>query len=214
MTPTEFYNYTIGKKFDIDGVYKNQCVDLFILFCNKHNIPYANTVTGWAGGLWTHRKEHYKKYFDLITTFNHLKTGDWIFTTNPEHVAMWYNGKMLGQNQGGNLEAVNLKEFTGRFLGAYRYKGYSTLNTTLDDELTYLAKKVINGNFSNGAERKEKIFRYVQDNVNAYLRDELYDMNIKKIVENVIKGAYGNGEVRKNNVYITVQDKVNEILKK
>lgn len=122
ITPIEFYNDVIGRKIDVDGVYKNQCVDLFIYYCNKHNIPYANTVTGWAGGLWTHRKDYYKKYFDLITKFSDVKTGDWVITTNPEHVYMYFDGKMLGQNQGGNLEAVDLRPINGKFLGAYRPK--------------------------------------------------------------------------------------------
>ena len=122
MTPEEYYKSVIGRKIDVDGAYKNQCVDLFIDYCNKHNIPYANTVTGWAGGLWTHRKDYYSKYFDLITNFNNVKTGDWVITTKPEHVYMYYNGKMLGQNQGGNLEAVDLRPISGKFLGAYRLK--------------------------------------------------------------------------------------------
>ena len=216
MTPEQFYKDTIGRKIDVDGVYGNQCVDLFHYYCKKEGIPYANTVTGWAGGLWTHRKNHYSKYFDLITNFNNLKTGDWIFTTSPEHVAMWYNGKMLGQNQDGNLHAVDLRNFNGRFLGAYRRKGSSPSPTPTPtpstDAIDYLAKKVINGEFGNGETRKEKLYNYVQAAVNNKLANKSFDNNIKTIVDDVIIGKYGNGTNRKNAIYTIVQNRVNKLL--
>ena len=223
MTPQEFYKDVIGRKIDVDGVYGNQCVDLFHYYCNKHSIPYANTVTGWAGGLFTHRKDYYSKYFDVITDFNKLKTGDWIFTTNPEHVAMWYEGKMLGENQDGNLGAVNLKSFTGKFLGAYRLKGQKTGPTptpapkpsgdSTNDAITYLAKMVIAGKFGNGEARKNGLYRYVQDNVNNFLKNKSYDTAIKSIIQDVVSGSYGNGETRKTKLYTIVQNRVNNLLK-
>lgn len=222
MTPNDFYNDVIGRKIDVDGAYGNQCVDLFHYYCNKEGIPYATTVTGWAGGLWTHRKDHYKKYFDLVTNFNDLKTGDWIFTTNPEHVAMWYNGKMLGENQDGRLGAVNLKPFTGKFLGAYRKKGSTTPvpkptpATTPDasgDEVTYLAKMVIAGKMGNGEDRKNNIFRYVQDNVNKFLNKSNYNKAIEGIIKDVVSGKYGNGDNRKAALYTVVQNRVNKLMK-
>lgn len=216
MTPQDFYNDTIGRKIDVDGMYGNQCVDLFHYFCNKTGVPYANTVTGWAGGLFTHRKEHYKKYFEVITQFNKLKTGDWIFTTNPEHVAMWYNGKMLGQNQNGKLSAVDLREFNGRFLGAYRPK-YSTPTPTptptpTGDAIDYLAKMVIAGKFGNGADRKAGIYNYVQSAVNAFLANKPYETRIASIVKDVVAGKYGNGTNRRNAIYTVVQNRVNKLL--
>lgn len=223
MTPEQFYKDTIGRKIDVDGVYGNQCVDLFHYYCNKHGIPYANTVTGWAGGLWTHRKDHYKKYFDLVTNFNNLKNGDWIFTTNPEHVAMWYNGQMLGENQDGRLGAVNLKPFTGKFLGAYRPRTATPATeqkpktTTVaapvaDYPITYLAQKVIKGEFGNGEARKEKIYRYVQDNVNYFLNKKGYDTNIEGLIKDVVAGKYGNGDKRKTGIYTVVQNRVNKLI--
>lgn len=219
MTPSDFYKDVIGRKIDVDGVYGNQCVDLFHYYCNKVGVPYANTVTGWAGGLWTHRKDHYKKYFDLITDFNKLQTGDWIFTTNPEHVAMWYDGKMLGENQDGKLHAVDLRPFNGKFLGAYRLKGSTPTPTptptpdTSNDAITYLAKMVISGKFGNGETRKEKLFRYVQDNVNAFLNKKSYDGAISSIIKEIVAGSYGTGETRKNKLYTIVQNRVNNLMK-
>lgn len=221
MTPNDFYNDVIGRKIDVDGVYGNQCVDLFHYYCNKEGIPYANTVTGWAGGLWTHRKDHYSKYFDLVTNFNNLRTGDWIFTTNPEHVAMWYNGKMLGENQDGRLGAVNLKPFTGKFLGAYRPRTAtpapkptpSPAPDTSGDAVTYVAKMVIAGKFGNGEARKNGIYRFVQDAVNNKLNKKAYDKNIDSLVNDVIQGKYGNGENRKNALYAVIQNRVNKLLK-
>lgn len=219
MTPNEFYNDVIGRKIDVDGVYGNQCVDLFHYYCNKHGIPYANTVTGWAGGLWTHRKDHYSKYFDLVTNFNNLKTGDWIFTTNPEHVAMWYNGKMLGENQDGRLGAVNLKPFTGKFLGAYRPRtakpapAPTPTPTPTADGVEYLARMVIAGKFGNGKDRKDGIYNYVQSAVNAFLTNKAYEKNIADIVKDVVAGKYGNGENRKHALYAVIQNRVNKLMK-
>ena len=127
----DFYNEYKGRKIDADGAYDAQCVDAFILYCRKYGIPYANTVTGWAGGLWTHRQEHYKKYFNPVHYFNQLQDGDWIFTDDPQHVAMWYHGQMFSQNQQGKNDAFGLKPFTGRFLGAYRDKANTNKNMFL-----------------------------------------------------------------------------------
>lgn len=216
MTPNEFYKDVIGRKIDVDGAYGNQCVDLFHYYCDKHKIPYANTVTGWAGGLFTHRKDHYRKYFDIIPYFNNVKTGDWIFTTNPEHVAMWYDGKMLGQNQDGKLGAVNLKPFAGRFLGAYRLRTGSKPEKKPEpiatDGIDYLAKLVIKGKFGNGVARKNNLYKYVQDAVNAKINKKDFDSNIKSIVDDVIIGKYGNGDNRKNAIYTVVQNRVNKMV--
>ena len=214
MTPQDFYKDTIGRKIDVDGVYGNQCVDLFHYYCNKEGIPYANTVTGWAGGLFTHRKEHYSKYFDIINQFNKVQTGDWIFTTSPEHVAMWYDGKMLGQNQNGKLSAVDLREFNGRFLGAYRRKGTQPTPTPTPsgDGIEYLANMVIKGKFGNGKDRKDGIYNYVQSAVNAFLANKPYETSISDIVKDVVAGKYGNGTNRKNAIYTVVQNRVNKKL--
>lgn len=127
----EYFNKYNGKAIDVDKAYSVQCVDAFIQYCRDYDIPYMNTVTGWADGLFTHRKDHYKKYFDVITNFNELKDGDWIFTKNPSHVAMWYKGKMFSQNQAGKNDGFSLKPFTGTFIGAYRDKANTDKDTFL-----------------------------------------------------------------------------------
>ena len=130
----EFFKKYNGRGIDADGAYGVQCVDSFIQYCRDYGIPYKNTVTGWADGLFTHRKEYYKKFFNIITDKSELKNGDWVFTKNPSHVAMWYNGKFFGQNQGGHNEPHNSVDFFVEFIGAYREK-YNT-----DGQTTFLVK--------------------------------------------------------------------------
>lgn len=167
----DFYKKYIGRKVDADGAYKNQCVDAFICFCRENNIEYKNTVTGWASGLWTHRKDYYKQFFECVTDFSKLKTGDWIFTKNPEHVAMWYNGLMFSQNQGGKCEAFDLRKFKGKFLGAYRLKTKDKKgadNVTLKEAYKVIANEVKKGTYGDGHEkRKNAIYEEIRKIVNG-----------------------------------------------
>lgn len=174
MTPDEFYKKYLGRKVDADGAHKNQCVDAFITFCRENNVPYFNTVTGWAGGLWTHRQDQYRKYFDLIYKKENCKNGDWMIFTNPEHVAMCYNGLMFSQNQGGKNEAFDLRKISGTFLGAYRLKTNVTSNTksggdnvTLQEAYKTIAAEVKKGRYGNGHEnRMKKIYEEIRKEVN------------------------------------------------
>ena len=84
------------------------------------------------------------------------------------------------------------------------------LDKYTDEELAYM---VINGDFGNGEERKEKLgnrYDAVQDLVNKILDGETVD--ILDLVRKTIRGDFGNGEERKNALgqnYDEVQRQVN-----
>lgn len=126
MTPKEWYDKTIGKTYDIDGAYGAQCWDYFAKFIKDLKIPCSTycQLTGYAGDLWRLRSQYgYGKYFDFITNITDLNDGDWCFW--PQHVAMYWNGQQLGQNQNGHRE-VTLKSFNKKnFYGAMRFKGWT-----------------------------------------------------------------------------------------
>lgn len=136
ISAEDFYQQTVGKKKDVDGVYGYQCVDLFKWYCQLQGIPVLPAGgDGYADNYWLTRSR-YAKYFDFITNPNDLRTGDWCFwyhrkrnakSSKPiSHVAMCYikNGVkyMYGMNQSAGREAC-LKTTTWDIAGAFRLKG-------------------------------------------------------------------------------------------
>lgn len=136
ISAEDFYQQTVGKKKDVDGVYGYQCVDLFKWYCQLQGIPVLPAGgDGYADNYWLTRSR-YAKYFDFITNPNDLRTGDWCFwyhrkrnakSSKPiSHVAMCYikNGVkyMYGMNQSPGREAC-LKTTTWDIAGAFRLKG-------------------------------------------------------------------------------------------
>lgn len=132
LTPKQFYNKYIGRGIDYDKAYGIQCVDGFKLACQELGIPVKATPNNWADGYWLYRNSlGYNKYFDYIYDYKDFKNGDWVIwkqgsASHPSsHIAMYYNGKSFGQNQGGNrsfnLKATNFNDA----LGALRPKVWS-----------------------------------------------------------------------------------------
>ena len=100
----DFYNEVIGHAYDIDGSYGAQCWDGYAKYCQWLGIQIVYcTVTGgvrdileqssWNGVL---------KSCSIVSSPQNGDIGVW---TNEGggygHVAMYYNGGWLGQNQGG-----------------------------------------------------------------------------------------------------------------
>lgn len=131
MTSKQFYDKYIGKAVDIDGAYGVQCVDLFKAFTkDNYGIWQYNTGNGWASGLWYNRKSKpYYQYF-VDGDLNNLQNGDWVIWNNgakdcpDSHVAMYYNGKFLGQNQFGVAGATWKNISLSGALGVLRPKMY------------------------------------------------------------------------------------------
>ena len=153
MTAKEFYNNQIGKAVDIDKAYGVQCVDLFKLFTKvNYNIWNYTCGNGLASGLWLNRKSKpYYKFFNEAN-INSLQNGDWCFWNTgsrdcpDSHVAMYYNGKFLGQNQAGVKKATLINISKDGILGALRPKIYENTTpigpVTQADQILYKNSKV------------------------------------------------------------------------
>jgi len=124
MTPKSWYEKTIGKSYDVDGYYKAQCWDYFAKFCQEEKLVKMNThcsITGFAGDIWKLRFVNgASNYFTFITNINDLRDGDWCFWN--QHVAMYYRGYEVGQNQYGKMYVTSIPFQSNGFLGAFRYK--------------------------------------------------------------------------------------------
>lgn len=127
-TAREFYEKYLGRVIDYDGACDVQCVDgarCWMDYFLGSSIPCGG---GWAEGYWTKDQSWFlSKGCLLITDASALRDGDLVvWPINPKgshkksHVAMFYQGKEFGQNQGGNrgfcLKATNFNDM----LGAYR----------------------------------------------------------------------------------------------
>ena len=88
----------------------------------------------------------------------------------------------------------------------------STSNAS-SSQLDTIARDVIRGYYGNGNERKENLFKAVQNVVNSKIQGRYYRTNdsIEYLATLVIQGKLGNGEARKNNIYNLVQNRVNQI---
>lgn len=127
-TADEFVKQYNGKAIDYDKAYGVQCVDGFRVFCQWAFGTSWITGNGWADGFWYNRNSHKDKF--TFVDRNHLRNGDWVVwargsKSHPSsHIAMYYNGKEFGENQGGNrsfcLKDTNFSDC----LGGLRWKGF------------------------------------------------------------------------------------------
>lgn len=131
-TPQSFYDQYNGQRIDFDGSYGVQCVDGFKVFCSWIGAPVRTTGNGYADGYWYNRNTNgYSKYFYFVSR-NDLRNGDWVFWargsgSHPHsHVAMYYNGKEFGENQGGNRQFRLINGHFGDALGGFRWKGWES----------------------------------------------------------------------------------------
>ena len=129
-TPRQWYDLTIGKSYDTNHAYGDQCWDYFDYFCREIGFTGSRhcSITNFVGDLWLLRDSanyHYYTDFDYITNPNDFKTGDWIFWS--KHVAMYYDGKQLGQNQPNPYVTLKDMNWNG-ILGAMRWKGWESFS--------------------------------------------------------------------------------------
>lgn len=117
MTYEEFKAEVLGKGYDIDGYFGEQCWDGFAYYCKRLGYPVIHcTGSGYAEDIWTKRATNgILKYFDETSV---MLPGDVaIFkrssSTPLSHVAIFdhdidgVHGAFLGQNQGGKVVSNN-----------------------------------------------------------------------------------------------------------
>lgn len=134
MTPDDIYHRYIGMSVDVDNYPISnpfQCYD-FMKVCFSALDIDVNTycaITGFVCDLWRLRDQYgYKRYFDYIYKKENLQDGDFVFwdkgSSHPSsHVAMFYKGKELGQNQPERY--VTLKSTVFDMMGALRPKNWT-----------------------------------------------------------------------------------------
>ncbi len=101
------------------------------------------------------------------------------------------------------------------------YNGYKKPNIPEKKTVTQLAKEVIEGKWSNGDERKQKLTEagYNYSAVQKKVNELCEKMKIDEIAQEVIQGKWGNGEERQQKLtdagydYDKVQARVNELMK-
>lgn len=137
-SPKQIYELYNGKQIDFDGVYGLQCVDGARVIFEKLGINPIPTPNNWANGYWTAKNANgqivqsvvnwQNKNFEKITGSKNFKDGDivvWKYGSKSHpysHIAMYYQGKAFGENQGGN-------------------RGFRLISTTFTDALGALRPK-------------------------------------------------------------------------
>lgn len=138
-TTAGFLGATIGKSYDMDGVFGRTCWDYADYFwLNQVGRQLDTGGTGQARGCWTvaaARKRNAGTDFDLITNKNDLREGDWIITNGGKYghvgiisevVKRGVTVKLQGQNQGSiRTKVTNITFGLGDFLGAFRFKKWA-----------------------------------------------------------------------------------------
>jgi hypothetical protein len=184
VVPTDnwsvFRNAVIGKGYDVDGYYNDQCWDGAALFwLNAVGRSFSTGGTGAARGGWeAARAANAGSEFDLITDRNAIQPGDWLVFggTKWGHVGMAVSGnlggyvRLLGQNQTGTGNGAPFNEINmnlGNFLGAFRLKRWhaSPAPTPAPQPTPAPARKsneeialeVRRGDWGNGDERRNRL---------------------------------------------------------
>ena len=167
MKPQEFFNYTYGHAYDIDGSYGYQCWDGMAKFCKDAKIPLSVihcSKTGYVQDIWELRyKSGILNYFYEIKPKD-FENGDWIIwgrnynMTPKSHVAMYYNGKAYGQSQNGikqfNLATLDML----KALGGFRWKGWENNMIRLKDGFQSLKYSGANLKVYKGYDKFKKLF--------------------------------------------------------
>ncbi len=136
-TYEQFKSEVLGKGFDIDRLFPNECWDGAMYYSRWLGYPVFNcTVTGYVQDIWTQRKTSgILKYYDEV---ENLKPGDIVvFKEHPStplsHIAIFDHdagggfGAFLGQNQGAPNKVFNVINlpYEATYPTAFRPKCFS-----------------------------------------------------------------------------------------
>lgn len=161
-TAKSFYDLYNGAGYDLDGAFGKQCVDgarIWMLYFIGKSIPTGN---GWASGYVLNDKQWFlDNGCTFISSPSQLQDGDLVVwgkggSHKDSHVAMYYQGKSFGMNQGGNrnfnLKSTNFSDM----IGAYRSKNCKKVTST-NSEKSYKKVKLPRFHIGDGNERKFKV---------------------------------------------------------
>lgn len=238
LSVDEFIELVNGQVFDVDKAYGVQCVDGIKKFVELvyGEADFNCGECGYAYGLFTNFDTNgCSKYFDKLN-FENPQKGDWIIWNKDSkeapksHVAMYIEDeneriKVFGQSQNGIKEFNFASVSKEGILGILRPKIYITITPSKKETNYEIALKVINGDFGNGDERKQKLeasgydYKEVQKEVNKILKEKkANDENeeLLLLIKRTMRGDFGNGSNRERILgsnYKKVQDQINKNIK-
>ena len=140
-TYEQFKNEVLGKGFDIDGFFPNECWDGAMYYSRWLGYPVFNcTITGYAQDIWTLRNSSgILNYYDETEL---LEPGDIVVfkkhaSTPLSHIAIFDHdagggyGAFLGQNQGAPNKVFNIINlpYEATYQTAFRPKCFSSSQT-------------------------------------------------------------------------------------
>lgn len=190
ITPYEFYVSTLGNTYENDGVPAGdpvQCADYF-----KEATKQVLGKTWPAGGdgyvdnFWYNRQAHANE-FEFVQYPNY-KNGDFVVWANSSrdadspfslsHIAMYWDGKMVGQNQFGHKEVTDpwqSDDIWRRSLGGMRFKAWAgsepvvdkykmrgcdiSEHNSLDTPIEQYDYVIIRASWGTNKDKKAEIFR-------------------------------------------------------
>lgn len=140
MSPQEFYNSTIGKLYDMDGVPVGdpyQCADYFKKACvDLLGYCFPAGGDGYVDNFW-YNKDAHAEAFDFVEDPAEFRDGDFVIWRNASrgetpfplsHIGMFYQGDLVGMNQNGHKEVTRIdcpERTWNQALGAFRFKNWA-----------------------------------------------------------------------------------------
>lgn len=170
---------------------------------------------------------------DVSTDFSNIQVGEVVWLVG--HVGIYIGDGLAVEctprwKDGVQITAVhNIGKkagYNGRKWTKHGKLPYVSYETVAKKSVLEIAQEVINGKWSTGATRKQKLtaagydYSAVQAKVNELLAPKTQKKTVEQLAQEVINGKWGTGSTRKKKLeaegydYNAVQKKVNELLRK
>lgn len=216
----DFYEKYNGKSVDYDGAYGVQCVDgarCWMDFFIGKSIPTGNGYADGYVNVASNKSWFLANGCSFISNMK-FEDGDLVVWNKgardcpSSHVAMYYQGKFFGENQGYAHAPFNLTSISlNGVLGAYRSK--NCINAVKLLSLDNIAKEVIAGKWGNGEDRKKRLERagYNYNKVQAKVNELLKGSSTKKVYYTVKSGDTLSGIATKYKTTVNKLASLNNI---
>ena len=212
-----------GYKKEHGGVANNVLCEICEVFCKEleDNGYYTGVYASesWFNNQLKNMSQSYDRWVANWGTNNGTLQSDKSSTYKLHQFTSNYsiNGKRYDRNISYRDYATTIKN---NGLNGYNKETAPTTKKSVDE----IVKEVINGQWGNGEERKQKLasagydYNEIQEKVNSLLGVTVSKKSVDEIAKEVINGKWGNGEERKQKLalagydYDAIQEKVNSLL--
>ena len=207
------------------------CSGLVITVVQNAGIPVKTKGATYTGNMY---KPFLLSGFRDITPSVNLRTGAGlkrgdILLTPSSHVEIYIgNGRNVGarisergtihgkagDQTGQEIRTHSYYNKPWKYVLRYNESFPQTNKQVVENYITATAKEVLAGKYGNGEQRKNNLYKAVQDEVNRLIMGKpVHNNHLTTFAKEVLNGKYGNGEDRKNRIYKTVQNQVNKLLR-